>query len=83
MNLKEYLFAKDKQARIAFAESCETTLGHLTNVANGHRTASVELAVLIEQQSGGAVTRQEMFPKRFVRMWPELGQLAITHQPSP
>ncbi|WP_312412622.1 YdaS family helix-turn-helix protein [Comamonas sp.] len=73
MNLKNYLFTKDKQGRIDFAASCGTTLGHLTNVANGYRAASVELAVLIEQQSGGEVTRQELFPDRYARMWPELG----------
>lgn len=53
---------------------CETTVGHLQNIAYGYRPASAELAVLIERHSKKQVTRVDLFPDRYSRIWPELAK---------
>ena len=62
----------DRPDRAAFAIRCDTSLGHLTNVAYGYKPCSPELAVSIERESGGAVKRQELRPDDWTRIWPEL-----------
>jgi DNA-binding transcriptional regulator YdaS (Cro superfamily) len=71
--LKDYLksLAGD-DGREKFASLCETTFGHLRNVMYGLRPCSAELAVLIERNSGGAVTRKDLRPSDWHRIWPEL-----------
>lgn len=75
MDLKSFLkLLPDEEARKAFAESCETSLGHLRNVMYGIKPCSAELAVLLEENSRGQVTRQEMLPEKWRRIWPELAR---------
>lgn len=76
MDLKTYLRPLTSEDRESFAARCGTTLGHLQNVAYGTRIASTELAVAIEQQSSGSVTRQEQFPDSYQAKWPELATQA-------
>lgn len=76
MELKTYLNTLAIPERHKFAESVNTTLGQLQNVAYGYRTCSPELAVSIEQATGGAVTRQELRPNDWMRIWPELVKAA-------
>lgn len=71
MDLKTFLFSLSVEARVAFAQKCDTSRYHLQNVAYGSKPISARLAVAIEQNSGGAVTRQEMVPD-FKSIWPEL-----------
>ena len=71
MDLKAYLQSISTEARGEFALRCSTTPGHMTNVAYGYRACGPELAVNIERESAGAVTRRELrddWPK----IWPEL-----------
>lgn len=73
MQLKPYLKSlPDAAAREAFAGRCDTTIGHLQNVANGHKPCGTELAVAIEIQSKREVTRQELCPETWPKRWPEL-----------
>ena len=72
MKLIDYLRPFDRPARDAFAMRCGTTLGHMTNVAYGYTPCAPELAVSIEQESGRAVTRPELRPDDWQRIWPEL-----------
>ena len=74
MDLKTYLFNLSVSERDQFARDCDSTLGHMQNVAYGYRTASVEMAVCIESVSKGKVTRVEMFPDSYWKKWPELRQ---------
>jgi len=76
MDLKTYLFNLSVAERDQFARDCDSTLGHVQNIAYGYRTASTELAVSIELVSKGQVTRVEMFPDSFWKRWPELRQTA-------
>lgn len=72
MDLKTYYFALSSEQREMFARKCGTSAGHMRNVAYGDRTASTELAVAIERESGGKVKRTDMFPDTFLDKWPEL-----------
>lgn len=74
MDLKTYLRPLSSEERESFATKCGTTLGHMQNVAYGTRVASTELAVAIEQKSGGKVTRREQFPDSYAAKWPELAK---------
>lgn len=59
------------EARSDFAQRCDTSIGHLRNVAYGKK-CSPELASLIEAASGGAVRRWHLRPRDWQRIWPEL-----------
>lgn len=62
MKLKEYLKGKD---RAEFAKDVETTENYINLLACNSRRPSPELALKIEQATGGAVTRLEL-------LYPEL-----------
>lgn len=64
MNLLDYLktFPHGGNARADFARRCDTTLGHLLNVAYDCAQCSPGLAMAIEEESGGAVRAEESAP---------------------
>lgn len=73
MELKPFLKSMpDPAVREVFAKQCGTSIGHLTNVANGSKPCGTELAVAIEIETARAVTRQELCPDTWRRRWPEL-----------
>lgn len=72
MDLKSFLSPLDAEARERFASRCNTTKGHLQNVMYGVRPCAPELAVLIERNSEGAVTRRDLRPDDWQAIWPEL-----------
>lgn len=74
MDFKPFFFGLPPSKREEFAMKCETTVGHLQNIAYGYRPASAELAVLIERHSKKQVTRVDLFPDRYSRIWPELAK---------
>lgn len=80
MDFKQFYFGMQPAARDDFAKKCETTVGHLQNVAYGFRSASAELAVLIERNSKKQVCRVDLFPKTFARIWPELAKVRKAKQ---
>lgn len=60
MKLKDYLKGKD---RSVLAREVKTTKNYVNLLACGSRRPSPELALLIEQATGGAVTLRELlFP---------------------
>lgn len=73
MDLHSFIKSMTGPQREAFADECETSAGHLRNVAYGLRNCATDLAVLIEQKSHGVVTRQEL-RSDWARHWPELAQ---------
>lgn len=84
MKLNDYLKQLDHAARDAFAASCETSFGHLRNVAYGYRRCGAELAALVELHSQGQVTRRELCPDNWRLVWPELAQIdAASRQTAP
>lgn len=62
----------DEDSRSQFAVSCETTLGHLRNVMYGQKPCSPLLAAQLEAHTAGAVTRRDLRPDDWHRIWPEL-----------
>lgn len=72
MKLIHHLKPLSKEQRQALAAACETTVGHLKNVGYGYRPCAAELAVCIEQRTAGKVTRRDMRPDDWQRIWPEL-----------
>ncbi len=60
-----------REAREAFAVECGSTLGHLQNIGYGYKPCSPALAVALERESGGSVTRPELVPE-WRDIWPEL-----------
>lgn len=72
MDLKTYVKSlPSEEARVAFATRCSTTLGHLKNVMYGYKPCATDLAVRIERESEGAVTRPELRAD-WADHWPEL-----------
>ena len=63
--LRDYLkqiSAEDQSAAEAFAEQCGTTLGQIRQVAGGHRRASANLCIAIEQASSGSIRCEDLRP---------------------
>lgn len=54
-DLKAYLSGLSVVERGVFAARCETTYGHLRNVAYGQKPAGEKLCILVERESGGMV----------------------------
>ena len=75
MKLKTYISNVAAYLRDPFAIECGTSKGHLLNVAYGYRACAPELAVAIERATSGAVTRQELRPNDFWKIWPDLEHL--------
>lgn len=71
MDLKTYITAERGRAA-TLAHRLGISPSYLSQMANGQSPISPERGVDIWRESGGLVTRQEMFPDRWKRLWPEL-----------
>ncbi len=71
MNLSQYLMQeRGRQASLARAIGAHAP--DISRWAEGKRPIPVIHAAAIESATGGLVTRQEMFPHDWPRIWPEL-----------
>ncbi|PKH20212.1 Cro/Cl family transcriptional regulator [Enterobacterales bacterium CwR94] len=70
--LKQYLNALSAAEKIAFEASCGTTINYLRKAMSKGQILGPELCVLIEKSSNGAITRQDLNPERWRKIWPEL-----------
>jgi len=61
MDIKTFFKSIPRDQREAFAQRCETTIGHLSNVAGG-KTCGEKLAINIERESSGAVRCEDLRP---------------------
>lgn len=73
MNLPDYLKSlPDEAARRAFGEQCDSSIGYMRNViGDPSKKFGAALCVLIERNSFGVVTRQELRDD-WPAIWPEL-----------
>lgn len=55
LTLKEFLSGLKQVEREAFAKRCETSYGHMRNVAYGLKPAGEKLCILIERESARRV----------------------------
>ena len=78
MDLKTYLKELgSEQAREAFGVECETSYRHMLNcIYDKTKRLNPAVCVLVEQKSAGAVTRRDLRPDDWQRIWPELAELA-------
>jgi len=60
--LKEYLADLSIEDRDKLATACDTTAGHLKNVAHGSRSCSVELAIALERETKGKLRCEDLCP---------------------
>ena len=51
-----------RQARIAFAQRLGTSLAYLLHLVSGRRQASMEMALMIEKETHGEVTVEQLTP---------------------
>ncbi|QYX54580.1 hypothetical protein K3F44_09915 [Pseudomonas sp. S07E 245] len=55
-HLREWLATASNDRRRDVAAEAKTTVGHLWQLAGGHRKASVDLAERLQDASGGEIT---------------------------
>lgn len=77
MKLIDYLNFLPVIERSEFAVSCGTTVGYLRKACSMGQLIGPETCVAIEQVSAGRVTRTELRPDDWARIWPELIEKAI------
>ena len=73
MHLKAYIQSERGKAT-ALAEALQIPATYLSQMASGNRAITAERASDIERFTGGVVTRKDMFPDKWARIWPELSK---------
>ncbi|WP_277977413.1 MULTISPECIES: Cro/Cl family transcriptional regulator [Pantoea] len=59
-----------------FAATCETSLEYLRKAISKGQKLGPALSVLIEINSAGAVSRKDLHPDDWMKIWPELNSKA-------
>lgn len=77
MQLKEYLSGLPRGTATELAEKLAISLSFLSQMASGVSAISPERCVAIEQATVGMVTRKELRPNDWDRIWPELAEKAV------
>lgn len=70
--LLAYLNSLSPADREAFAVKCGTTVGYIRRACSGGLALKAQTCVLIERESGGAVSRKDLRPNDWLETWPEL-----------
>jgi DNA-binding transcriptional regulator YdaS (Cro superfamily) len=71
MDIKTYL-SQERGRQAALAKAIGAYAPDVSRWADGTRAIPVIYGAAIEAATGGLVTRQEMFPNDWKRIWPEL-----------
>ena len=74
MHLKDYLSELPRGAATELAEKLLISTSFLSQMASGASSISPERCVSIEQATNGAVTRKDLRPDDWERIWPELSE---------
>lgn len=80
MNLSQYL-SQERGRQAALAKAIGAHAPDVCRWSDGTRPIPIEYGAPIEAATDGLVTRQEMFPDKWARIWPELAQLQATPPP--
>lgn len=72
MELKPYLESLPRGGAKDLADRLGISQSFLSQMASGKAPISPERAVLIETETEGYVTRQDIYPGRWQLIWPEL-----------
>lgn len=78
MQLKEYLSKLERGEKSRLAEEMGISLSYLLQLASTAAPISPTRAVEIEKLTNGAVTRKDMFPNDWEKIWPELADAPRT-----
>lgn len=70
--LRNYLNALSLERQRVFAASCGTSLEYLRKAISKKQKLGAALSVLIETNSGGSVSRKNLHPDDWEKIWPEL-----------
>ena len=80
MNLKDYLDKHGAKTKLAIEIGAQPQL--VWQWANGVRVVPIERCYPIEQATAGVVTRRDLRPDDWQKIWPELAP-AQSNQPQP
>ena len=72
MHLKDYLLTEGRGAGSSLSRALEVPASLVSDWANENRPVPVERCAAIEQATNGAVTRQDLRPSDWQKIWPEL-----------
>ena len=78
MQLHEYLAQDGAQAKMAADLAISTA--QVWQWKTGRRPVPYEYGAAIERSTGGQVTRRDLFPSSWARIWPELAAQASEAQ---
>ncbi|EJP3662605.1 Cro/Cl family transcriptional regulator [Salmonella enterica] len=70
--LKNFLNSLSTEEQRDFAKRCGTSIGYLRKVLSIDGCIGAELSVSIEINSDGKVTRKNLHPDKWEKIWPEL-----------
>lgn len=70
--LRAYLNALSIGEQREFACKCETSVEYLRKAISKKQKLGAALSVSIEAHSGGAVSRKDLHPDDWEKIWPEL-----------
>lgn len=74
MKLIEYLNSLPADRRIYLAACCRTSFDYLRQIGYGNRSCTPLIAVCLERESKGIITRKSLFPDDWAILWPELAE---------
>lgn len=74
--LHKYLNEQKGESRIAFLNACGTSENYIRKMISIRARFGAEMCTRIEQASKGAVTRKDLRPNDWAKIWPELAQEA-------
>ena len=72
MHLKDYLLTEGRGAGSSLSRALEVPASLISDWANENRPIPIERCAAIEQATNGAVTRQDLRPSDWHKIWPEL-----------
>lgn len=74
MKLKNYLKNQGHGSQISLAKAINSHAPDVSDWASGHRNVPIDKAVAIELATNGEVTRKDLRPDDWERIWPELAE---------
>lgn len=72
MDLKTYISNSPRGTASGLARALSISPSYLSQMASGLAPISPERSVAIERATGGAVSRRELRPEDWQRIWPEM-----------
>jgi DNA-binding transcriptional regulator YdaS (Cro superfamily) len=75
MNTLKTWLDSERGRQVGLAKHLGIASTYVWRIGHGLKPVPIQHAAGIEQFTGGAVTRKEMFPNDWQRIWPELTQV--------